>query len=68
VWANQERNHPASGRILSTYTKVDPKVVAKTARFSYASRFRLRMAQPFLDLYAEYGLIPDSFTPADLVR
>jgi hypothetical protein len=29
---------------------------------------RLRRAEPFLDLYKEYDLIPDSFTAADLVR
>lgn len=68
VWANQKRNHPVSGRILAKYTKVDAKVIAKTARFAYATRLRVRMAQPFLDLYAEYDLIPDSFQPIDLVR
>jgi NitT/TauT family transport system substrate-binding protein len=68
VWANQKRNHAASGRILAKYTKVDAKVIAKTARFSYATRLRVRMAQPFLDLYAEYGLIPDSFKAIDLVK
>ena len=68
VWANEKRNQPASGRILARYTKVDAKVIAKTARFSYATRLRVRMAQPFLDLYAEYDLIPDSFRAIDLVK
>ena len=68
VWANQKRNQPTSARILARYTGVDAKVIARTARFSYATRLRVRMAQPFLDLYAEYGLIPDSFQAIDLVR
>ena len=68
AWANERRNQPASGRILARYTKVDAKVIAKTARFSYATRLRVRMAQPFLDLYAEYDLIPDSFRAVDLVK
>ena len=68
VWANQKRNQTTSARILARYTGVDAKVIARTARFSYATRLRVRMAQPFLDLYAEYGLIPDSFQPIDLVK
>jgi NitT/TauT family transport system substrate-binding protein len=68
VWANQKRNHPASGRILARYTRVDAKLIERTTRFSYATRLRVRMAQPFLDLYAEYDLIPDSFKAIDLVR
>jgi NitT/TauT family transport system substrate-binding protein len=68
VWANQKRNQPASARILARYTKLDAKLVGRTARFSYATRLRVRMAQPFLDLYAEYDLIPDSFKAIDLVK
>lgn len=68
VWANQKRNHPASARILAKYAKLNPKLVEKTARFSFATRLRLPMAQAFIDLYAEYDLIPDSFRPIDLVK
>ena len=68
VWANQKRNQAASGRILTRYAPVPPAVLAKMARFSYATRLRVRMGQPWLDLYAEYKLIPESFTAADLVK
>lgn len=68
LWANQKRNQPASGRILARYAPVAPTVLAKMARFSYATRLRVRMGQPWLDLYAEYKLIPESFTAADLVK
>jgi NitT/TauT family transport system substrate-binding protein len=68
VWANQKRNRAASGRILARYAPVSPKVLAKMARFSYATRLRPAMGQPWLDLYAEYVLIPDSFKASDLVK
>jgi NitT/TauT family transport system substrate-binding protein len=68
VWANQKRNQAASGRILTRYAPVPPAVLAKMARFSYATHLRVRMGQPWLDLYAEYKLIPESFTAADLVK
>jgi NitT/TauT family transport system substrate-binding protein len=68
VWANQKRNQATSGRILARYAEVTPAVLAKMARFSYATRLRPVMGQPWLDLYAEYDLIPDSFKASDLVR
>jgi NitT/TauT family transport system substrate-binding protein len=68
LWANQKRNQAASGRILARYAPVPPAVLAKMARFSYATRLRVRMGQPWLDLYAEFKLIPESFTAADLVK
>jgi NitT/TauT family transport system substrate-binding protein len=68
VWANQKRNQAESGRILARYAPVSPAVRARMARFSYATRLRLRMGQPWLDLYREFNLIPASFTVADLVK
>jgi NitT/TauT family transport system substrate-binding protein len=68
VWANRKRNQAASGRLLARYAPVAPAVLTKMARFSYATRLRPRMGQPWLDLYAEYDLIPDTFTASDLVK
>jgi NitT/TauT family transport system substrate-binding protein len=68
VWANQKRNQPASGRILARYAPVDAKVLAKMTRFKYATRLRPRSGQPWIDLYAEYKLIPESFSATDLVK
>ena len=68
VWANQPRNRSARARILEKYLKIDLGLVQRMAWFSYATRLRVRMAQPFLNLYAEYGLIPDTFKATDLVR
>ena len=68
VWGNQKRNQAASGRILARYAPVDAKVLAKMTRFSYATRLRPRSGQPWIDLYAEYKLIPESFSATDLVK
>jgi NitT/TauT family transport system substrate-binding protein len=68
VWGNQKRNHAASGRILARYAPVDAKVREKMARFAYSTRLRPRSGQPWIDLYAEYKLIPESFAATDLVK
>ena len=68
VWGNQTRNQAVSGRILARYAPVSAKVLAKMTRFSYATRLRPRTGQPWIDLYAEYKLIPNSFSATDLVR
>ena len=67
-WANLKRNQATSGRILARYAPVPPAVLAKMARFSYATRLRPAQGQPWLDLYAEYDLIPDTFKAGDLVK
>jgi hypothetical protein len=37
-------------------------------RTRYATRWRLKLAQPWLDAYARYKLIPDTFTVQDLIK
>jgi NitT/TauT family transport system substrate-binding protein len=68
VWANQKRNQAASGRILARYAPVDAAVQKKMTRFAYATRLRPRSGQPWIDLFAEYKLIPESFSATDLVK
>lgn len=68
VWANKKASHPESARILAKYTGLDAKLIDKTTRFSYATRLRLPMAQPLLDLYAEFDLIPDGMSAKELVK
>ena len=68
VWANQKRNQAASGRILGRSAPVDAKVLAKITRIAYATRLRPRSGQPWIDLFAEYKLIPESFAATDLVK
>ena len=68
VWGNQKRNHATSGRILARYAPVEAKVLERMTRFSYATRLRPRSGQPWIDLFAEYKLIPQSFAATDLVK
>jgi NitT/TauT family transport system substrate-binding protein len=67
-WANQKQNYPASGAILARYQPMPKTQIAKMARTTYATRLRVRMAEPWLDVFKEYGLVPESFTPGDLVN
>jgi NitT/TauT family transport system substrate-binding protein len=68
VWANQKKNQAESARILAKYTKQKPALLAKAERVRYATRLRPAMAQPWLDLFVEYKMLPDSFKAADLVK
>ena len=64
VWANQPKNDAASAKILAKYMKVVPKM----RRTRFGTRLRLSLAQPFLDAFIEFGVIPASFKATDLVK
>jgi NitT/TauT family transport system substrate-binding protein len=68
VWANRRANQPASGRILAQYAPIDAAVIAKMTRTSFSQRLRTGLAQPWVDAFAEFGVIPDSFRAIDLVK
>ncbi|MDF2752414.1 MAG: hypothetical protein K0S82_797 [Gaiellaceae bacterium] len=68
VWANQERNEAASGAILAKYVPIDRAVIGKMTRVSFATRLRPAMAQPWIDAFAEFGVIPAAFSAIDLVK
>jgi ABC-type nitrate/sulfonate/bicarbonate transport system substrate-binding protein len=68
VWANKKENQAASGAILARYAPIDKAVIAKMTRTSFAQRLRVAPAQPWIDVYAEFGVIPQSFPAIDLVR
>ncbi len=68
VWANQDKNDPISGKILAKYAPIDAKVIEKMTRSTFATRLRVSLAQPWLEVFAKYGVIPASFKPIDLVR
>ena len=68
VWANRKRNHAASGSILAKYTGLDKALIRKTTRTSFATRLRLAPAQPWIDVYAEFGVIPKAFPAVELLR
>jgi NitT/TauT family transport system substrate-binding protein len=68
VWANQKKNRAAAGAILRRYAPIDKTVVAKMARTDFATRLRPGLAQPWIDVYAEFGVIPQPFPALDLVK
>ncbi len=68
AWANQEENERASGAILAKYSKLDPALIAKVTRTRFATRLRPELAQPWIDVYAEFGVIPSSFPASDLTK
>ena len=68
IWADQEKNHRASDAILSKYTPIEPAVMRKVTRSYYAQRLVPGLAQPWIDAYAELGVIPESFQAIELVK
>ena len=68
VWANNKKNDRASGAILARYAPLDEAVIRKMTRTSFATRLRPVLAQPWIDVFAEFGLIPASFSANDLVK
>jgi NitT/TauT family transport system substrate-binding protein len=68
VWANNGENDAASGAILARHTKLGPAVIRSMTRSTFATRLRLKLAQPWVDVYKEFELIPNTFTPADLIE
>jgi NitT/TauT family transport system substrate-binding protein len=68
VWANRRTNAPASGRILAQYAPIDAAVIGKMTRTSFSQRLRTGLAQPWVDAFAEFGVIPTSFRAIDLVK
>ena len=68
VWADKNKNRRASSMILAKYSKVDPALIRRTTRVHFATRLRLSMAQPWIDAFAEFGVIPQSFSALDLVK
>jgi NitT/TauT family transport system substrate-binding protein len=68
VWANEKRSRQASGAILSRQASIDATLVRRIRRTMFATRLRPAMAQPWIDAYAEFKVIPASFSAVDLVK
>ena len=68
IWANKRENRAASGAILTRYAPIEPVVLKKMGRTSFATRLRPAQAQAWIDVYAEFGLIPRTFSAIELVR
>jgi NitT/TauT family transport system substrate-binding protein len=68
AWANKVENRAASGAIIAKYTAIQPSVIRRMMRSTFATRVHTALAQPWIDVYAEFGLIPASFSASDLVK
>jgi ABC-type nitrate/sulfonate/bicarbonate transport system substrate-binding protein len=68
VWANRKTNDRASGAILARYVPIEKSAIAKMSRTRFAERLRPALAQPWIDVYAEFGVIPRSFPAIELVK
>jgi len=68
VWANREENERASGAILAKYSELDRALIGKVTRTRFATRLRPELAQPWIDVYAEFGAVPASFPAIDLTK
>jgi NitT/TauT family transport system substrate-binding protein len=68
VWADQEKNYSAVDAILSKYTLINRALLRTVTRSYYAQRLVPRLAQPWIDAYAEFGVIPASFPAIELVK
>lgn len=68
VWADQPKNDAASAKILARYVPIDAKVLQKMDRTRFGTRLRPSLAQPWLDVFAEFGVIPPGFKAIDLVK
>ena len=67
VWANRPGNDAASAAILSKYVSVVEARARDDDAHAFAERLRPAQAQPWIDAYAEFGVIPQSF-PRDRPR
>ena len=68
VWADQKKNQAASGTILAGQASLDAKLVSRISRTTFAVRLRPALAQPWVDAFAEFGVIPQTFPALDLVK
>ena len=68
LWANQKVNREASGAILAKRASVNVSLVRSMTRTSFATRLRPALAQPWIDAYAEFKIIPASFPAIDLLK
>ena len=67
VWADQKKNRRASAAILAKYAPIDAAVMRRMTRAYFAQRLVPRLGQPWIDAYAEFGLI-QPFPAIQLVR
>jgi NitT/TauT family transport system substrate-binding protein len=69
VWADKPENDAASAAIIrKDVVPISAKVIAKMTRTRFATRLRPAQAQAWIDAFAEFKFIPQSFRAIDLVK
>lgn len=68
VWANQKANREASAAILARQASIDVSLTRRITRTTFATRLRPALAQPWIDAYAQFKLIPERFPAIDLLK
>lgn len=64
-WSNKNREQ--TGLMLAQYTKLDPDIIRRMHRTSFATSLEPSMIQPILDAAATYKLIDRPTNAADLI-
>jgi NitT/TauT family transport system substrate-binding protein len=65
-WANNPKNFDEAGKMLATFTKVDPAIIAGYPRLAFAEANSPGLIQPVVDMLAKYAYIPHGFSAGDL--
>ena len=65
-WANDPKNAAECAKMLATYTKVEPAVIAGYPRLAFAESNSPGLVQPVIDMLAHYTFIPHGFNAAEL--
>jgi NitT/TauT family transport system substrate-binding protein len=65
-WANNSRNFTEAATLMTTFTKVEPAVIAGYPRLAFAESNNPGLIQPVIDMLTKYAYIPHGFSAAEL--
>jgi hypothetical protein len=68
VSANEKENRRVSGDLLAAFTGIEPGADQGGDAHAVLERLRPAPAQPWIDAFAELGVIPASFSASDRVK
>jgi NitT/TauT family transport system substrate-binding protein len=65
-WANNPKNYAEAATMLTTFTKVEPAIIAGYPRLAFAEANSTVLLQPVIDMLAKYAYIPHGFSAGAL--
>ncbi len=65
-WANNPKNFDEAAKLLATFTKVDPAIIAGYPRLAFADGNNAGLIQPVVDMLAKYTFIDHGFNATEL--